>query len=405
MTKARNHKWVFKSRFRRNAFGWRSQPAIQRVKEAVREIKKVARKNPVLGAEGAVAFLERVSPALERVDSSSGAIGTAVNKAIDELVPILVEAPVDAKQRCRWLDRLLEALQEDAIPYIELLSDRWGELCVTKEIASSQADDLIGITRMALSPNKELRGYFSGTSACLSALFRAERYAELIELVSGEVIWPYKRWMAMALAAQGQQAEAVRLAESSRRPWDGSLEVDRFCEDTLLSEGRIEEAYERYGLVANRAGTYLATFRAVVKRYPSKTPSTVLADLVETTPGEEGKWFAAAKSVGLYAEALALASQSPCDPRALTRAARDFCEQRPEFATGAGLLALHWLALGYGYEVTSADVRAAYEATMKAAARDGKTHEVKDQIREMIAASDLGDHSILEVLARELGIT
>jgi hypothetical protein len=71
-------KWAFKGRFRRNAFGWKSQPAIQRVKEAVAEIKKVARQDFLLGAEGAVVFLERVSPALDQVDGSSGAIGNAV---------------------------------------------------------------------------------------------------------------------------------------------------------------------------------------------------------------------------------------------------------------------------------------------------------------------------------------
>jgi hypothetical protein len=48
------------------------------VKEAVSEIKKVARKDPLLGGEGAVLLLEKVSPALEHVDSSSGAIGRAV---------------------------------------------------------------------------------------------------------------------------------------------------------------------------------------------------------------------------------------------------------------------------------------------------------------------------------------
>jgi hypothetical protein len=48
----KTYKWTFKARFRRHAFGWRSKPAIQRVKEAVSEIKKVARENPVLGAKG-----------------------------------------------------------------------------------------------------------------------------------------------------------------------------------------------------------------------------------------------------------------------------------------------------------------------------------------------------------------
>jgi len=38
-------------------------------------------------AEGSVLLLEKLSPALERVDSSSGSIGNAVNKAIEALVP------------------------------------------------------------------------------------------------------------------------------------------------------------------------------------------------------------------------------------------------------------------------------------------------------------------------------
>ena len=58
--------WEFTRRFRRGAFGWKSQPAIERVRQAVSEIKTVARRDAVLAAEGAVLFLERVSPALEQ---------------------------------------------------------------------------------------------------------------------------------------------------------------------------------------------------------------------------------------------------------------------------------------------------------------------------------------------------
>ncbi|MHB2020415.1 MAG: hypothetical protein ACYCW6_26055, partial [Candidatus Xenobia bacterium] len=81
MAREEKHNWEFGPRFRARAFGWKSQPAITRVREAVSEIKKVARGDSALGAEGAVLFLEKVSPALEQVDSSSGAIGTAVNHA------------------------------------------------------------------------------------------------------------------------------------------------------------------------------------------------------------------------------------------------------------------------------------------------------------------------------------
>jgi hypothetical protein len=72
MADSNTHNWRFAARFRRNAFGWRSQSTIQRVREAMAEIRKAARRDPVLAADGAVLFLEKVSPALEQVDSSSG---------------------------------------------------------------------------------------------------------------------------------------------------------------------------------------------------------------------------------------------------------------------------------------------------------------------------------------------
>ena len=122
MADAKPHRWQFAARFRRNAFGWRSQPAIERVREAVLEIKKTARRDPILAATGVVVFLEKVSPALEQVDSSSGAIGTAVNHAIEELVSIIAKVPVDLGRRARWLERLWDAYVADAI---SLHRDPW----------------------------------------------------------------------------------------------------------------------------------------------------------------------------------------------------------------------------------------------------------------------------------------
>jgi len=85
------------------------------VRQAVAEIKKVAKKDAALDAEGALTLLERMSPAFEQVDSSSGSIGTAVNNAIAELVPIIAGAPADVKTRAAWLERLFEAHQADGI--------------------------------------------------------------------------------------------------------------------------------------------------------------------------------------------------------------------------------------------------------------------------------------------------
>ncbi len=400
---AGTYKWEFKARFRRHAFGWRSQPAILRVKQAVAEIKKVARKDPMLAAEGAVSFIERVSPAIEHVDGSSGAIGTAVNHALTDLVPVIANAPADVGVRDAWLDRLLEAVQADEMPYIEGLGDHWGELCASEELASTWADRLVGATRLALSADSKVRGHFPGTSACLSALFRAGLNEEIVELVSGEkVIWPYKRWAVRALAAAGKKGEAVRYAESCRSPWASDEDIDSLCEEILLSSGLLDEAYRRYGMRARRSGTYLATFRAVTRSYPHKQPHEVLADLVTTTPGEEGKWFAAAKDAGLYEEALELAGRAPCDPKTLTRAARDLASDRPAFAVDAGLLAIRWLLEGYGYEITGADVWAAYDSTIKAAEKSGSSVEVRARIVALVNAKPAGP--VARILGAQLGL-
>ncbi len=400
---AKSHTWEFKARFRRHAFGWRSQPAIQRIKQAVSEIKKVARNDPALAADGAVALLERISPALEQVDSSSGAIGTAVNNAIAALVPIIAGTPADPKTRDEWLERLWVAHEADEMPYTELLADNWGELCASKDVASAWADRLVDTTRLALSSDRRVRGFFHGTSACLSALFRAERYEEIIDILQADAIWPYKRWAVRALAAMGRRSEAIRYAESCRGPWTHDGEADAICEEILLSSALVDEAYQRYGLRANRGGTYLATFRAVAKKFPRKSARDILEDLVKTTPGEEGKWFAAAKEAGLYEDALALATLTPCDPKTLTRAAGDLADEQPDFALGAGMLALHWLVKGYGYKITGVDVWAAYSSTMAAAARKGSVAQVRERVKQIVAGEGPGGF-VTKILDKELGL-
>ncbi|HRQ06106.1 MAG TPA: hypothetical protein PK580_09110, partial [Nitrosomonas halophila] len=379
------HKWQFTSRFRRNAFGWRSDLPIKRIKEALTEIKQVARKEPVLAAEGAIALLEKLSPALEQVDSSSGALGSAVNKAIQTLVPIIAKADVDASLRLRWLERLWQALQDDEVPYIELLGDYWGELCVTPELASHWADEFMPVLESVWSAKASDHGYFKGTSACLASMYAAGRHQELLALIDKAPFkwWHYQRWGVKALSAMGKKAEAIRYAEESRGLNDPEWQIAQACEAILLSSGLADEAYRRYALEANRGTTNLATFRAIAKKYPNKQPEEILRDLVASTPGAEGKWFAAAKDAGLFAVAVELAACSPTDPRTLTRAARDYAEKQPDFALAAGLAALRWISLGHGYEITGADVLDAYSAVRQAAAGAGiPVQHINEQIRD-----------------------
>jgi len=156
-----------------------------------------------------VLFLEKVSPSLEYVDSSSGAIGTAVNRAIEELVSIIAKAPADLGWRAKWLDQLWDAYVADAIPHIETLGEFWGEMCSKKELASIWVDNLIEPLR-ATWRNRRTSSYFQGTPVCLSSLLAAGRYQELLDLLemAPYVCWDNRRWGVQALAAMGKRVEA-----------------------------------------------------------------------------------------------------------------------------------------------------------------------------------------------------
>ncbi len=362
------HAWQFAPKFRRGAFGWRSDLPIQRIKEAVSEIKAMARKDPVLAAEGAVILLEKLSPALEQVDSSSGAIGSAVNRAIDTLVPIIAAVPVDVGARQRWLRRLWAAVENDGTSYIEALGEFWGDLCATPEIAVAWADEFLpGLESAWGSPQREHR-YYVGTAACLACVYAAGRYEQLLALLEKAPFkwWRDRRWGVKALVAMGRRAEALRYAEESRGLNDPVWQIAQACETILLESGLAEEAYKRFAIEANQGTTYLATFRAIARKYPGIPKETILRDLVASTPGNEGKWFAAAKDAGIFAVATELAKHISADPRRLARAARDYAEKQPEFALPVGLSALHWMALGYGYDITGGDVLDAYTAARRA---------------------------------------
>lgn len=403
MPKKTTYKWTFQPRFRRHAFGWRSQTPIKRIKESVSEIKKVARNDPVLAAEGAILFLEKISPAIEQVDSSSGAIGTAVNNAIAALVPVIAKADVDLKIRNKWLERLWDAVQEDGIPYIELLPDYWGELCVAPDIASDWADQFIEGVRHTW--NSDGHGCFKGTTACFGALLQAERYQEVMDLLALAPYswWHDRQWGVKALVAMGKKSEALQYAEDSQGLNNNPASTASACEEILLSSDMADEAYKRYAIQANQKTTYLATFRAIAKKYPNKDKATILNDLVASTPAEEGKWFAAAKSVGLFDQAIELANRTPCEPKTLTRAAKDMVNSEPHFAMSAGLTALRWLIAGYGYEITSMDVIAAYDHTLKASEILGNQDKVIKVIRDMLGEETENGRFVHNILSHRLG--
>jgi hypothetical protein len=382
--------WAFRARFRRAAFGWKgSRLAIERISEALAEIRAVARRDAIGAAEGAVLFLERLSPALNQVDSSSGALGSATAAAVLELVPLIGGAPAGTAVRKKWLDRLFEAIQEDDPPYIETLGDHWGELCATPELASSWADQLMPTLRNVLRERKRgTYAFFSGTVICYSALFKAGRHDELLELLAMDPhpIWPYLVWGARVLVARGQVDEAIAYVRTRAGSTTNQESIARFAEDVLLQAGRRAEAFDQYALLANQANSNLSTFRALAKKYPELAPEKLLGHLIASTPGEPGKWFATAKTLKLFDRAIALAWASPCDPKTLTRAARDHLARQPGFAMQAALAALHWMSMGHGYELTGLDAVEAHRLATESARVTRQIGQAQATIEQVLAA-------------------
>jgi hypothetical protein len=382
-----SHKWAFKPRFRARAFGWRgSRPAIERLKQAVSEIRAVARRDPVLAADGAVSLMERLWPAFEQIDTSSGALGGAVNWTLGELIPVIASASADAKTRESWLDRMWQAIKDDGVSYLWLVEERWGDLCASAEVASRWADDILPLLRRVWSEERP-GDFVSGTDLCLSSLLAAGRYQELLDVLAlkERPIWPWRRYGIRALRAQGLLDQALAYAEASRGLNIPNSAVDAECEEILLAAGRRAEAYERYALTANQANTGLATFRQIAKKYPEVDPQRILTGLADAS-GDPGRWFAAAKDVGHLDLALRFATTGRTDPKTLSRASRDFLESDPVFALRIGRLAVDRILAGYGYEITVLDLAGAVDHFLAAACRLGVEADAKNDLSRMLAA-------------------
>lgn len=125
----RAHRWTFPRSIRPNAFGWRSSKlAASRLREAMAEVRAVARLDPVLGADGAVGLLERIGPAFEGIDTSSGSLSTATNRAVAELIDLVCAARPAPRVRERWVERLGRALRNDGMGWLVQVGDRFEEL-------------------------------------------------------------------------------------------------------------------------------------------------------------------------------------------------------------------------------------------------------------------------------------
>ena len=402
MAKAAAHKWAFKPGMRAGAYSWRSSSkAIERLKSASSEIRAVARVDPVTAAEGVIALAQRIWPAFEHIDTSSGALGNAVRRTLEELLPVLIDAPADEKTRAKWLEQLREAIEDDGVDYLAPIAYRFGKIAAYPALMSLHADRDLKMIEAAWSDHMHFIHVPTGTLT-LSCLLEAGRYDELLELLERKKtrLWFDEQFGAEALLRQGREDDALARAEAllldQRRQW-GHVEIAAFCERILVSQGREEEAYRRFGLPSVSGNTYLAMWRDLVKRYPDLDARRILEDLMDTH-GTKGKWFAAAKTARFLDIALDCAAHHDAAPATLIRAARDLKLKEPRFAMAVALQAIRHLLEGRGYEPSPIDIDDAVEHLIVAAARLDEVDQAR-QALQRIAGTALSAGLMAERLA------
>ena len=306
------HPWAFRARARANAFGLEPQPAISSRARGSRRDQEGRQERilSLLAAEGRmVLFLEsRFASACSRRDSSSGATpGSAVNRATRELVPLIASAPADAKTRDAWLRACSTKLTPPTRSRTsKTLADHWRASCARRRRSRRACGRSTGRDHeeRAVTRPEYARGHYHYHDDVLDgalssgALRRDSGAPGAREVLVVQAVGGGEGARGDGQEGGGHTARRIvaRVRGQARRTRCVAQVVRK---KSCCRRGSWTRAFARYSVDANRAGTYLATFRSVAKKYPMKSPVEVLERLVASTPGEEGKWFAAAKDAGL----------------------------------------------------------------------------------------------------------
>jgi hypothetical protein len=403
------HKWNFTAKFRSNLYDWRSsQKAIRNLKAAVKEIKSVAKKDPSIAAEGIIKLACRIWPAFQDIDSSSGALGSAVCWALeDELVPLIISIDAKIETRQKWMETLMEAVDEDGVDYLCPFRERWGDVCGIPELANEWVDRTKSEI-LSVYAKQRLKGEFNYThldTICFSCLLFVGRYDELRELLNLKPhrSWYAEKYQAMALVQQGRINEAIDYAESRPESSGGFVDPDiaRFCEQTLLEAGCAEEAYKRYGLRCLEGNTYLNQFRRIVRKYPMIERRKILEDLINAT-SSPSVWFSASRQSGFLDLALKCALFGSVNPSTLINSSRDLIEEEPDFAHQVAMRALEHIIAGDYYEVTLLEVVEAYGLAMRGAAANHQEKILLRNLKKWIADAPQMDKMVRNKLQEML---
>jgi hypothetical protein len=194
------HKWAFKPGMRAGAYSWKSSAkAIDRLKSASTEKRAVARADPTAAAEGVFALAQRIWPAFEHIDTSSGALGNAVRRTARRFAADPDRSTGDEKTRAKWLEQLREAIEDDGVDYVAPIADRFGQIAAYLALMNLHADCNLDVIRAAWSDHARFSHVTTGTGMRKS--------------------WPLRRASALStLRPSAQSADPRRGADSATSP-------------------------------------------------------------------------------------------------------------------------------------------------------------------------------------------
>jgi hypothetical protein len=315
-------------------------------------------------AEGACArtveFFAKLWPATMQVNRSGGDLEAAVERAVEQLIAPLARQLEAAGETARdaALERILAAIEADQGGILAPLGAAIGHLCATPGRARRLADQLLPKVRRALAtqPGRP----YALLLPCATAMASAGRHAELLAMltVGAPADFPLRRLVLDHLERERDMDQALQFLDAATcRTDQEARERAQEGERRLRLAGRHDEAFARYALAAHRAHTIRQWHEALCAAWPDRKPTDLFDALLAAHPGEEGKFFAAARAIGRPDLALALAERSPTDPKQLLHAAA-------EAAPGAealqlNLIALRWLTSGRLYKATRPQVNQA----------------------------------------------
>ena len=82
----------------------------------------------------------------------------------------------------------------------------------------------------------------------------------------------------------------------------------------------------------------------------------------------------------------------------------DYMDTNPKFAFGVAVTPLYWLADGWGYEITGADVFSAYNYALKAAEVLGVVGQVKTDIKKIVINDSSPGMFVKDILSYHLSL-